>query len=190
MKHKVWLPDGSMTVEQLAVALGDLRYDSLADFLAALGQKIQQDGEQDASRNRHKLAEQLKLASQQLTQSAQHIQEVWEISCPYLFPADIRQKIRQDFITKADQKAAWQQIGAASRHWKNDQDPRLLRCVLHTVNGSLFQLEQVLTLAQQAPEKVMQQAECNTQGRQVRDYNLSFEGADFPGLESSSLPPE
>jgi hypothetical protein len=67
--------DGGM--EQLAIDLGDLRYDALSNFLKLLADKIYIDGYKDLGRGRQKLAV-------QLYHAANHIMEAWKISEPYM----------------------------------------------------------------------------------------------------------
>ena len=49
------------TLAELANELGNLRYDALATFLAALAEKLEGDSLQDAARGRKKLAAELRL---------------------------------------------------------------------------------------------------------------------------------
>jgi len=63
--------------QQLATDLGNLRYDSLAQFLHLLAQKLGQDGDADLGRNRLKLAGHLHRA-------ADEIARAWQLCKPYM----------------------------------------------------------------------------------------------------------
>lgn len=69
---------------ELASELGDLRYDSLAEFLALLSEKLQEDARADAGRKRIKLAKQLQNASEQIAAASTEIAEAWKICEPYM----------------------------------------------------------------------------------------------------------
>jgi hypothetical protein len=64
-------------LQQLANDLGNLRYDSLAQFLHLLSDKIEQDGEADLGRNRPKLAGHLHRA-------AEEIARAWQLCKPFM----------------------------------------------------------------------------------------------------------
>lgn len=72
------------TLEELAEDIGNLRYDALANFLEALALKLAKDSEQDAVRNRLKLAAQLQEGSRLVTNSKSCIDMAWIISKPYM----------------------------------------------------------------------------------------------------------
>lgn len=74
MKHRKELEGYKGTLTELAEELGNLRYDSLAEFLAALSRKIRNDGEKDLSRNRVKLAAFLENCEKDLASSAENIE--------------------------------------------------------------------------------------------------------------------
>jgi hypothetical protein len=70
------------TLAQLACEVGDLRYDALAAFLHALAAKLDEDGNADAGRGRHKLAAALHAASASVTASAIDVELAWSICAP------------------------------------------------------------------------------------------------------------
>ncbi|MEM7369438.1 MAG: hypothetical protein AAF587_12620 [Bacteroidota bacterium] len=72
------------TLPDLATELGDLRYDSLAEFLELLSAKLQQDALADAGRNRTKLAHRLQQASENMAAASRDIQEAWAICEPFM----------------------------------------------------------------------------------------------------------
>ena len=74
-KENIEKYDGSM--KELVEDIGNLKYDSLSDFLKMLSEKLERDSVEDADRLRYKLSLQLKEASH-------HIGEAWEISKPYM----------------------------------------------------------------------------------------------------------
>jgi hypothetical protein len=64
-------------LQQLATDLGNLRYDSLAQFLSLLSEQMDQDGDADLGRNRPKLAGHLHRA-------ADEIARVWQLCKPFM----------------------------------------------------------------------------------------------------------
>ena len=76
MKHSdtINYPGG---LEQLATDLGNLRYDTLGEFLQLFAVKLETDAQADESRERLQLAF-------QLASAAGHIQRAWDICKPYM----------------------------------------------------------------------------------------------------------
>jgi hypothetical protein len=70
------------TLTELASDLGDLRYDALAAFLAALAEKIDADGRADAGRGRNKLAAALRGAGTSVASAAADVERAWSICAP------------------------------------------------------------------------------------------------------------
>jgi hypothetical protein len=70
------------TLAELAVELGDLRYDALATFLAALAAKLEGDSAQDAARGRSRLAAALSAASVEVSEAADAVAKAWAICAP------------------------------------------------------------------------------------------------------------
>ncbi len=70
------------TLDQLAVEVGDLRYDALAAFLHALAAKLDRDGRADAGRGRHKLAAALQAASVSIASATTDVELAWSICAP------------------------------------------------------------------------------------------------------------
>jgi hypothetical protein len=70
------------TLAELAVELGDLRYDALVGFLAELAVKLKGDSAQDAARGRRRLAAALAEASVELSEGANAIAKAWAICAP------------------------------------------------------------------------------------------------------------
>jgi hypothetical protein len=61
------------TLAELAIELGDLRYDALAAFLAALAAKLEGDSARDAARGRRQLAAAHSAASIEASKAADAI---------------------------------------------------------------------------------------------------------------------
>lgn len=72
------------TLAQLALELGDLRYDALAEFLRTLATKLAADGIGDMTRGRTKLAAALHAASESLGTAATDIENAWAICAPQM----------------------------------------------------------------------------------------------------------
>lgn len=76
MKHDAKI-DYNGGFNQLAEDLGNLRYDTLGEFLELLSKKIEKDAGADEGRERYQLAK-------QLNYSAKHIKNAWKICGPYM----------------------------------------------------------------------------------------------------------
>ncbi|RMG72562.1 MAG: hypothetical protein D6722_05210 [Bacteroidetes bacterium] len=83
MIHPSTLDNYPGSMEALAEEIGDLRYDTLSEFLALLASKIQRDGDKDASRSRVKLASHLHECARHLRASKDAIDRAWVICEPY-----------------------------------------------------------------------------------------------------------
>ena len=84
MKHTRTVNLYQGTQEQLAEDLGDLYYDTLADFLDLLSKKMARDATADLGRGRPKLAAELDACAQHLDAAAGHIQAAWGICAPHV----------------------------------------------------------------------------------------------------------
>ena len=82
MKHQACLE--GYTLQSLSVVIGDLRYDSLAEFLHYLSEKLAKDALADEGRNRQKLAHELHEAAENTRRAAESIAEAWKISEPFM----------------------------------------------------------------------------------------------------------
>ncbi len=69
---------------QLAEDIGDLKYDSLAEFLRLLAEKIKYDAAKDQARGRVRLATSLQDAAMQIATAAADIETAWQISEPHM----------------------------------------------------------------------------------------------------------
>lgn len=83
-KHPEWNKVISITPEFMAESLGNLKYDELAEFLKLLAEKIDQDGQKDASRGRTQLGQSLHDAAKNLDQAAEDIEKAWIICKAYM----------------------------------------------------------------------------------------------------------
>jgi hypothetical protein len=120
MKHKSWLKNYEADFERLATEMGDLRYDTLSEFLNLLAQKIALDGEKDAARGRKKLAQNLAATAQSLAESAKFVHRAWQICEPFMFPADITNQIKTKIQDSEKQKIIFQLL--AQLYKKHDAD--------------------------------------------------------------------
>jgi hypothetical protein len=82
MKHTKQVVNFAGSHEQLATEIGDLYYDSLADLLRKLSDKIETDAQADHGRGRPRLAGELAACAGKLAQSATHIDTAWDICEP------------------------------------------------------------------------------------------------------------
>lgn len=179
MKHRSWIKNYERNFEQLAKEIGDLRYDTLAEFLRLLSQKIEQDGQQDRSRGRTQLADSLQRAAANLEESAESIELAWRISEPFMYPPDIIQKIRQEFVDRDKVREALKLISAYSLNWDGTESFRLIRCLLHGTHGNLQQLRKNIDLARMDWRDLIIQAEYEGGAQQLRNYNHPFGEAEM-----------
>jgi hypothetical protein len=84
MKHTHTLKNHQGSPEQLAEEIGDLFYDSLADLLHLLSEKLQKDANADLARQRFKLGGHLKECSLHLERASHEIQQAWQICEPHV----------------------------------------------------------------------------------------------------------
>lgn len=75
---------GISDMKQLAEMVGDLHYESLAEFLYCLSDKFFKDGKKDEEGKRVKLAKNLFKAQKTTHRSYQHIDQAWKVSEPYM----------------------------------------------------------------------------------------------------------
>jgi len=78
-KHTRKVKGVGFSNEELALRVGDLYYDDLANFLDELHKKLHVDGVADENRGRVKLANSLYDASSAIKKSSQDIQRAWDI---------------------------------------------------------------------------------------------------------------
>jgi hypothetical protein len=88
VKHTKQIRHYGESHEKLAEDIGDLYYDSLADFFRLLAAKLKKDGASDKSRGRIKLSNELFACSEKLSEAAQHIDIAWKICEPYVASND------------------------------------------------------------------------------------------------------
>jgi hypothetical protein len=84
MKHTKQVVNFAGSHEQLATEIGDLYYDSLADLLRKLSDKIGSDAQADHGRGRPRLAGELAACAGMLVQAATHIDTAWTICKPHV----------------------------------------------------------------------------------------------------------
>lgn len=83
-KHNEYLEKYPEGFQDIARELGDLRYDTLAEFLDLLSKKLAKDAVADAGRNRIKLSHELEEASKRIMEASKNIDKAWEICEPYM----------------------------------------------------------------------------------------------------------
>lgn len=88
MKHTQEVTNFVGDHKQLAEEMGDLYYDSLAELLWRLGEKLESDAEADMKRDRNKLATELAAAADHLYAAAENIAAAWLICKSYVAEAE------------------------------------------------------------------------------------------------------
>ncbi len=177
MKHKAWIENYDRDFTTLAEEIGDLRYDSLAEFLRLLARKIERDGIKDGSRGRLKLATALNEMQQSLEVGAVAADRAWKICVPYMLPADITTRIQKEFALAANQQKARKLLLNFNRRNYENTTFRLERCVLFGTNGDLGLLRRNLEMARTDYRDIILQAEYENMER-VRDLNFPFGSAE------------
>ena len=84
MIHKDQIDGYKGSPTDLAEAIGDLKYDALANFLELLAAKIEKDAAKDRSRGRVQLATSLEKSAAHLVTAKLNIDIAWRISAPYM----------------------------------------------------------------------------------------------------------
>ncbi|MEM7344288.1 MAG: hypothetical protein AAF485_08585 [Chloroflexota bacterium] len=72
------------TLQALAEDLGDLRYDTLTQFLNLLAEKLAHDAKKDQARQRDQLATALHSCSEKIEAAAADMDQAWKICKPYM----------------------------------------------------------------------------------------------------------
>lgn len=85
-RHQTFIK--GQTIEGLAEKVGDLRYDTLMEFLDHLHYKIKTDSEKDEEAGRTILANQLKMVSHRLDQARRHAENAWDICKKFMIIKD------------------------------------------------------------------------------------------------------
>jgi len=75
---------GQTDMKHLADDIGNLHYESLANFLFHLEQKLKKDAALDLLGGRKKLSLSLSSASRKISMAWLHIKQAWEISKPFM----------------------------------------------------------------------------------------------------------
>lgn len=88
MKHTEKVSNFVGNNRQLAEEMGDLYYDSLAELLWKLGEKLERDASSDHRRGRMKLTAELAAAADHLYAAAENIAAAWLICKPYVAETD------------------------------------------------------------------------------------------------------
>lgn len=84
MKHPNNIPNYSKTIAELAKDIGNLKYDSLAEFLSHLGDDLMRQAEADKKRGRPRLASQLEASAKEIYEARDRMFAVWKICEPYM----------------------------------------------------------------------------------------------------------
>lgn len=181
MKHKGWIKNYERDFEKLAEEIGDLRYDSIADFLLLLSQKIGKDGGKDRARGRVKLANALDETAKHLKSSSENVAEAWRICEPYMFPSDVFEKVKSDF-KKEEKNEAFQLISKyynIYEVWEDDINFRFARCLIFIAKGNLQYLKDYVKMTNLdyrdlVLEAEYSEAETEAAFKWLRNFNRPF----------------
>ncbi|MFH1064521.1 MAG: hypothetical protein V1729_05550 [Candidatus Woesearchaeota archaeon] len=84
MKHQNYAKGYDGTLQELAQSIGNMRYDSVAEFIQYLSEDLKRQAEGDRNRGRPKLASKLEMTAEQLSQAKQKMDEIWTLCKPYM----------------------------------------------------------------------------------------------------------
>lgn len=75
---------GESDMKKVAEAIGDLHYETFAELLDSLANKLARDAIEDARSGRYQLATQLNAASHNIHETFGNIEAAWHYSKPYM----------------------------------------------------------------------------------------------------------
>lgn len=84
VKHPDYVEGWDNSLEDLAKAVGKMRYDKVAEFIHHLENELTEQGINDCSNKRMKLGYALIECSEKLYHSAIKMKRVWEICSPHM----------------------------------------------------------------------------------------------------------
>ena len=84
MKHPKKVEKYSGNLAELAMDIGGMSYDSLAEFLGYLGDDLSRQAKADRARGRPKLASELEASAVKTYEARQRIINAWKISEPHM----------------------------------------------------------------------------------------------------------
>lgn len=168
----------------LAEEIGNLRYDSVEEFLHFLAAKLTKDSEADAKNGRLQVANNLMSAARFLEKSSIEIRKAWRVCKPYLqdiFPEDIKDFLRNNFLVEEYFEAIKllydfeANIEADFNQGYNQSENtfRLSRCLLFLSQGSLPQLIEIIKRTNDYRELILE-AEYDPHLNMLRNFNNEF----------------
>ena len=83
-KHPDHVEGWTGSLQELAAAIGNMRYDNLAEFLGLFSENIREQGATDLKNNKYLLATKLSLAACSLNQAKDDMDAAWKICKPYI----------------------------------------------------------------------------------------------------------
>jgi len=176
MEHKSWIKNYESDFERLAEEIGDLRYDSIADFLLLLSQKIEKDGGKDRARGRVKLANALDETAKHLKEGSESVMDAWRICESYMFPKDIFDRVKDDF-KKEEQKEAFAILSKFCKNWSGDNynyNFRLARCLVFVSKGDISKMSDYIKMASEDPRDLISEAEYDHEMNWLRTFYRPF----------------
>lgn len=84
MKHPDKVEKYNGTLEELAKAVGNMKYDKTAEFIERLADELLRQAKGDYEKGRTKLAYRLRKTATRLYNSKKDMDKVWEICEPYM----------------------------------------------------------------------------------------------------------
>jgi len=84
MEHPISVLKYSGSLEALAKDVGEMRYDSVAEFITSLADEVVRQAEADRAGERVQLASKLEETARKLYEARDEMQKVWRICKPYM----------------------------------------------------------------------------------------------------------
>jgi len=84
MKHPISVEGYDGLLKELAHAIGSMRYDKVAEFLAEFAKELEQQSEGDKKCGHAQLAALLKSTSEQIGVTQVQMEKIWRLCEPYM----------------------------------------------------------------------------------------------------------
>lgn len=82
--HTDNVPNYTGTLDDLATAIGNMRFDALAKFVGLLADELSRQAKSDWDRNRRRLSARLDCAVMDLHDVQYHVADAWKICEPFM----------------------------------------------------------------------------------------------------------
>jgi len=84
MRHPDYTKGYDGTLQELAQAVGNMRYDSIGEFIQYLADDLTRQAEGDRKQGRAQLASKLEQTARELGEAKGSMDKVWKLCAPYM----------------------------------------------------------------------------------------------------------